>query len=250
MFDFIENEELRTKAEEVLNSKITELNDAHRLKMDEEVAGLKSKNAEILDERKKLDLKIKEKFDFDAAKEALEFLENNKDAKLIKDGKTDELIEKKLSQVRSDHEAAMGELMQQLKSANDHGMLFEGLYKTKMVEDSLREAAIAAKVRPEAINDVLLHGRTVFSLAEDNSVEARDAEGKLKKTIDDKVLTPTNWIEGLKKTAPHYWPDSVGAGARGGGAGDEGDLTAAINRAAQKGDMVEFRRLRKKQQGK
>lgn len=249
-FSFIEDEGLRTKALESAQSVLSEVKDQHKLKLDEEVNGLKSKNAEILDEKKKVDKKLKdfEGFDFEGAKEAMDFLENNKEAQMIKDGKTEELIEKKLSQVRSDHETQLGEINQNLKSEAERANTYEGLYKTKMVEDSLREAALSAKIRPEAINDVLLHGRQVFSLAEDSSVEARDSEGKLKKTIDDKVLTPSNWIEGLKKTAPHYWPDSVGAGARGGGSGDEGDLTAALNRAAASGNMSEYRRLRSKQQ--
>ncbi len=250
-FDFITDETQRAQAVEAYNNSITSIKDEHKLLMDDEVNGLKSKNAEILDEKKLADKKIKkyEEYNYDAANEALSFLENNKDAQLIKDGKVDELIEKKTSQLSSDHEVAIGEINGQLTEAQQHGTLYENLYKTKMVEDSLREAAIGAKVRNEAITDILLHGRNVFALADDGSVEARDNEGKLRKTIDDKVLTPTNWIEALKKASPHYWPDSVGAGASGGGAGDEGDLTAALNRAASGGNMTEYRRLRKKQQG-
>ncbi len=126
------------------------------------------------------------------------------------------------------------------------GNLYEGLYKTKMVEDALRDAAVEAKIRPEAITDVLLHGRNIFSLSEDGSIEARDAENKLRKTIDDKVLTTSNWIEGLKKSSPHYWPGSKGAGAEGGGGGGD-DLAGAIQRAADSGNHTEYRRLRKKQ---
>lgn len=251
MFDFIEDEGLRTQAIEFYNSSITEVKDAHRLELDETVTGLKSKNTELLDEKKQTQNKLKkyEEYDFDAANEAIDFLKNNKNAQLIKDGKVDELIEKETSTLRSDHEAALTELSTELTGLRQHGELYESLYKTKMVEDSLREAAIGAKVRPEAVTDILLHGRNVFALAEDGSVEARDAEGKLRKTVDDKVLTTSNWIEGLKKSSPHYWPDSAGAGARGGGLGDEGDLTSALNKAANSGNMVEYRRLRKKQTG-
>lgn len=248
-FEFITDEDQRAQAVEAYNNSITSLKDEHKLALDEEVNGLKSSKAEILDEKKALDKKLKEfeSYDFDAANEAISFLENNKDAQLIKDGKTDELIEKKLSQLTSDHETTLGELKGELSTAQQHGQLYESLYKTKMVEDSLREAAVGAKVRPEAVTDILLHGRNVFALADDGSVEARDTEGKLRKTVDDKVLTPTNWIEGLKKSSPHYWPDSVGAGATGMGAGDEGDLTAALNKAASSGNMTEYRRIRKKQ---
>jgi hypothetical protein len=250
MFEFITDETIRNQAIEFYNSSLAEANDKFRLKLDEEVSGLKSKNAEILDEKKKSDARLKEleAFDFEKAKEALSFLENNKDAQLIKDGRVDELIAKKTSQLTSDFEAQMGEVKQTLTSEKSRGDLYENLYKTKMVEDSLREAAIVAKARPEAITDILLHGTKIFSLAEDGSVEARTSDGKLRKTVDDKVLTPSNWIDGLKKQSPHYWPDSVGAGARGPGGMDEGDLTAALQRAAASGNMSEYRRLRKKQQ--
>jgi len=248
-FSFIEDKELRKQAEAEYDKSVGDLTDAHKLEMDEAVNGLKSKNTEILDEKKGLQIKLKEFEDFDMEKatEAMEFIENNKDAQLIKDGKVDELIEKKTSQMRSDHEAAIGEMTSNLTTAQKNSTLYEGLYKTKMVEDSLREAAVGAKIRNEAVTDVLLHGRNIFSLADDGSVEARDSEGKLRKTADDKVLTTTNWIEGLKKTSPHYWPDSVGAGAGGGGVGEPGDLTAAMDRAASKGDHAEYRRLRNKQ---
>lgn len=248
-FDFITDEEQRAKAIELYESSIAELNDQFKLKLDEEVGGLKSKNAELLDEKKKVEQKLKEfeDFDFDAANEALEFLENNKDAQLIKDGKVEELIEKKTSALRSDHEAIVSELNSKLKEESERGNKYENLYRTKMVEDALREAAIAAKVRPEAITDVLLHGRNIFSLADDGTVEARGEDGKLLKTADDKVLTTANWIESLKKTSPHYWPGSKGAGAEGGG--DSGDdLATAIQRAADTGNHAEYRRLRKKQQ--
>lgn len=249
IFDFIEDKELKQQAIDAYSSSVAELRDEFKLKLDDEVNGLKSKNAELLDEKKQIEKKMKEyeSYDFDAANEALEFLKNNKNAQLLKDGKVDEIIAKETSQLVSDHEDALNELKTQLNESKNHGTLYESLYKTKMVEDSLRAAAVSAKVRPEAITDVLLHGTKIFALAEDGSVEARDADGKLRKTVDDKVLTTTNWIDSLKKTSPHYWPDSAGAGARGGGPGDEGDLMGAMERAAQKGDMTEYRRLRKKQ---
>lgn len=254
MFDFIEDEALRTQAQEAHDTAISDITDSHKLVLDETTTGLKSKNVELLDEKKQLQKKQEQydAYDFDAANEALDFLKNNDNAKLIKDGKVDELIEKETSTLRSDHEAVVTELNSNLTSETERGNLYENLYKTKMVEDALREGAVAAKMRPEAITDVLLHGRNIFSLAEDGSVEARDTEGKLRKTADDKVLTTSNWIESLKKTSPHYWPGSEGAGAHGGGkGGDPTDITAALGRAADSGDMAEFTRLRKKQlQGK
>jgi hypothetical protein len=250
-FSFIKDEALRTQVESAHNTIVTDLNDKHTADLDDKVSGLKSKNAELLDEKKQIQAKLKtfEDFDMEGAKEAMDFLQNNKDAQMIKDGKVDELIEKKTSQMRSDHEAVLGELNADLTASKQRGDLYEGLYKTTMIDDGLRKAATDAKVRAEAVPDILLHGRSVFQLAEDGTLESRDSEGKLRKTVDDKVLTPANWIEGLKRTSPHYWPNSEGAGARGSqGVGDEGDMTAALARAASSGNMTEYRRLRSKQQ--
>lgn len=253
IFDFIKDGDLRTQTIQAYESSVTEIKDSFKLELDEQVSGLKSKTKELLDEKKQLQKKVEkfDSYDFDKAKEAMDFLENNKDAQLIKDGKVEELIEKKTSALLSDHEAAVGELQSVLKEEKSRAILYEGLYKTKTVEDQLRASAITAKVRPEAITDILLHGRNIFSLADDESLEARDVEGKLKKTEDDKVLTPTNWIEGLKKSSPHYWPPSEGVGAHGGGSAGGGseDITAALARAATSGNMLEYRRLRKTQQG-
>lgn len=248
MFDFIEDPKLRESVEAAHKKAMEEAADKHKLALDEAVSGLKSKNAELLDEKKQVQNKLKEfeDFDMDAAKEAMEFLQNNKDAQMIKDGKVNELIDKKTSQLRSDHEAEVGELKANLTTAQEHGRRYELLYNGKMIDDSLREAAISAKVRPEAITDVLLHGRNIFTLADDGSLEARDSSGKLRKTDDDKVLTPTNWIDSLKQKSPHYWPDSEGAGARSGGQNPT-DLAAQMARAAEKGDHAEYRRLRAKQ---
>lgn len=244
MFDFITDDTQREQAIEAHNKAVTELNDTFRVQLDEEVSGLKSKNTELLDEKRNLQNSLKkyDGFDFDGAKEAMEFLQNNKDAQMIRDGKVDELIEKKTSQLRSDHEAAMQELTSNLSAAMDHGTRYEGMYKAKVIEDALREVALAKNVRPEAISDILMRGKTIFTLADDLSLESRDTEGKLRKTTDEKVLTPSNWMEGLKETSPHYWPQSEGAGARsGGGAGD--DIYAARIRAADAGDHAEYRRL-------
>jgi len=250
MFSFIEDEALRAKAIEAHEATVAGLQDSIDLKVNEAVDGLKAKNQELLDEKKNIQKTLKnfENIDPEAAREALKFLEENEDAQLIKDGKVSELIDKRTSQMKSDHEAVLSELMDKLDGATKESDRFQNLYQTKVIEDSLREASIGAKVINEAISDILLRGRSVFSVAEDGSVEARDKDGKLLKTEDGKVLTPTLYIEGLKKTSPHYWPPSSGAGAQGGSGTDQSDITSALDRAATSGDMAEFKRLRKLQQ--
>lgn len=246
-FTFIEDETLRTKVEEAHKTSMDTLTATIDEKINEATSGLKGKNEELLGEKKKIQKVLKDFEDLDPekAKEALKFLEENEYAQMIKDGKVDEIIEKKTSQMRSDHEAAVGELTTQLSEASNSGKLYKNMYEKKIIEDNLRKVALDAGVRPEAVGDILMRGLSVFSLDEKEGVEARDREGKLVKTGDDKVLTAKLWIDKFKTSAPHYFPESESAGAFGGKKGRD-DLNVAITTAAKKGDMAEYRRLKAK----
>lgn len=252
MFDHITDEDLRKQTIEAHEAMVKEtkesiLGDMDK-KIEEATAGLKNKNQELLNEKKKIQETLKnfENIDPEKAKEALNFLETNTEAQMIKDGKIDELLEKRTSNLKSDYEAQLNEISQKLEETSSKSETFESLYKNKMIEDGLRNAALQAKVRPEAIDDIILRGSREFSLGEDGSIESRDKDGKLRKTVDDKILTPFNWIDSLKKSHPHYWPESQGAGFRGRFSSDSNDYTAALAEAAQKGDMETYRKLRAK----
>lgn len=248
-FTFIEDAGIREKVENIHKLEVDELVVNHTNSTKEEietaVSGLKTKNSEILSEKKTLQesLKLFDGIDVEKAKEAAEFYEKNKDAEFLKDGKLEDLIEQKTSILKSDYEAELGELSQKFETTSTESTLYKGLYESKVIEDALRDEAIKAEVRPEALLDIILRGRSVFTLDEKKQVEARDSEGKLAKTEDDKVLTPKNWIDGLKTSSPHYWPGSEGAGALG-GIGNTSDIDVKMADAANRNDMKEYRRLR------
>lgn len=254
MFEHIQDEDLRKQTIEAHEAMVKETKESLLSDMDKKIeeatSGLKSKNQELLNEKKKIQETLKdfENIDPTKAKEALNFLETNAEAQMIKEGRVDELLEKRTSSLKSEHEAQLSELSQKLEEFSTKSQTFEGLYKNKMIEDGLRNAALQAKVRTEAIDDIILRGSREFNLGEDGSIESRDKDGKLRKTADDKILTPFNWIDGLKKTHPHYWPESQGAGFRGRFSSDPNDYTAALAEAAQKGDMDTYRKLRRKAQ--
>lgn len=253
LFDFIEDADLKEKVENAHKLEVDELtvnltNEA-KVKVDEAVSGLKTKNAEILDEKKSLNEKLKafDGIDVETAKVALKFHEENKDAEFLKDGTVEELIEKKISQLISDHETLVGELTENLTVQTARGDKYQSKFESKLVSDDLTQEAIKQGVRPEAVSDIVLKGSMVFSVGtESGEVEARDKDGKLAVTEDKKVLTVKNWIEGLKTTSPHYWPDSEGAGAFGGKGGSSDDITTKLNELAAAGKMKEYRALRDK----
>jgi len=251
-FEFIEDTELREKVEDEHRIAVDELTvnltNSAKKQVDDAVTGLKTKNSEILGEKKALQESLKkfDGIDIEQVKIATDFYEKNKDTEFLKDGTVEELIEKKTSQLRSDNEAIVTELTGKLTEAQKHGMTYQTLFESKVIDDGLRAEAIKQGVRPEAVDDVILRGRGIFSLDDNKQIEARDSEGKLAITEDKKVLTTKNWIEGLKETSPHYWPVSEGAGAHGGSSSDPSDLTIKLAELAAKGDMKGYRALRDK----
>lgn len=251
-FTFIEDADLREKVENAHKLEVDELTvnltNASKTAVDEAVSGLKTKNAEVLNEKKTLQESLKkfEGIDVEQVKIASDFYKKNKDAEFLKDGTVEELIEKKTSTLTSDFEAQIGELNGKLATATEHGATYQSLFESKVIDDGLRAEAIKQGVQPAAIEDVILRGRGIFSLDDQKQIEARDGEGKLAVTEDKKVLNPKNWIEGLKETSPHYWPGSTGAGAEGGLGGGDSDYTTKLAELASKGDMVGYRALRDK----
>jgi len=251
-FEFIEDEGLRAKAVE--SYKATKAADEQKwneiltTRITEATTGLQSKNAELLAEKKKIQERFKDIKDPQEALQALQLINENEDMQLIKNGKIDEVVERRLGTVRSDYEAKLAELGSTLENEKKTGGQYKNLFHNKMVEDTIRDAALVAKIRPEALHDVVMRGKQVFSLGEDNkTVEARDHAGKLIK-IDDgtKILTPSLFIETLKKDAPHFWPQSESAKFDQAGATELDDIERAMNAAADRGDSKEYRRLRDK----
>lgn len=247
-FDFIEDEAVREKAIQAHKESMEKVEGSIQEKIDAAVEGLSAKNAELLGEKKDIQQKLQEFADItdpQKALEALKFLDENADAQLIKDGKINELIEKRTSSLRSDHEAAMNEVKAKLEEAAASSARYKGKFETKVIEDTIRAAATEAGVLPAALTDILMRGNPVFSLGANGEVEARDDQGNLLKNSEDMVVTPKNWVAGLKNTSPHYWPTSEGAGAYSANASDA-DLADQLEALVKKGDMAGYRDLRAK----
>lgn len=246
-FSFITDPEQRQVAETNYAKAQEEVNKTIETKIAEATFGLKTKNEELLTEKKKIQATLKdfENLDPAAAREALKFLEENEDAKLIKEGRISELVDKKTTSLRTQHEETVTKLSQDLNENKKNASFFKEKYETKVISDGLRDFAVKAGVRVEALDDIILRGKSIFTLDPHGNLEARGQDGKLIKTEDDKILSPDLWVEGLKKVAPHYWPASKGLDAFRGDPGTP-EYDTALAEAASKGDMVTYRKLRDK----
>jgi len=235
MFDFIENEELREKAVAEFEAQTT---------------GLKTKNDELLNEKKTIQERLKAFDSIDdpaAAMEALKFIRENEQARLLQEGKFEEVIEKRVSKIKSDAMTQIEDLTTRLDISSKEAVTYKTKFNSKIIEDELRNAALAAGILSEALTDVLMRGRMEFNLADDGvSIEARDAKGALRKNQDGIVLTPQVWMEGLKSSAPHFWPKSDSADFTG-KAVTTSELMQRMKELLDKGDVSGYRKLRDSQ---
>jgi len=253
LFEYIEDEEVRAKAVADYEAQMVTINADIATKIETAVQGLKTKNDELLNEKKTIQERLKDFADIEdpkKAKEALKFFQESSEAQMIKDGRIDELIQIKTATFRADTEAAMKELQKKIGEASTTADVYKSQYEKKMVEDHLRGVALKAGVLPHAVSDILLRGGGVFSLGANGEVESRDGDGKLRKTPDDMIMTSDKWIAGLKETSPHYWPASKGGGFSGAGGMDTDDIQTKLADLAAKGDMAGYKALREKTRGK
>lgn len=250
MFDFIEDPVARQKAIDEHNAGIDNIKvDTQNLiktEVEKATSGLKQNHDKLLDEKKKLQERFKDIKDPDEALAALAMLNDNPDLKLIKEGKLEEVISKRVSESSAEFEERIKTLSDQLNEKELSSTRYQSLFTDTVRDMRLKEAAITAGVLPTAIVDILNRGKEIFTVAEDErNVEARDKNGKLKKINDTTILTAEVWIETLRKDSPHFWPQSKGANLNPGK--EASDLEAQIAEAAANKNTKLFRELRNKQ---
>lgn len=251
-FDYIEDPDLRQKAIDEFNSSLeaekTTFNTTLQSEIDKATSGLKASHSKLLDEKKKLQERFQGITNPEEALQALKLISENEEMQMIRDGKFDEVVQRRLSSKLTEFEEQTKELNTKLEMHEISSTKYKTMYADLIIDNNIRKAAAKAGVLPAAMEDVLNKGRNLFAVADDEkSVESRDHNGKLRKTEDEKILTPENWIDSLKRTSPHYWPASQSAGFDPGSGGNADDLEIRIQAAATSGNTKLFRELREQQ---
>lgn len=183
--------------------------------------GLKSKNAELLGKMKEAQTNLQrfDGIDPDAVSAMLKRFADDEEAGLIKAGKMDEVLNKRTERMKGDYD-------KQLKSRDDQIAALNAKAQklaAGKVSGALTAAASKAGALAEAMEDIVLRGQGQgWSVNDDGDVVAlKDGEVVLGK--DGKTpLTPAEWAESLRETAPHLWPKAQGSNAPGSGQGTRG----------------------------
>lgn len=196
-----------------------------------QVSGLKSKNSELLGKLKESSESLKrfDGIDPDAVRGILQRFSDDEEAQLIAGGKIDEVLNKRTERLRADSD-------KQIKAANeraDKAESFANKFKDRVLGDAIRSAALKAGALPEASDDMILRARGTFKLNDEGEAVAVDANGDVLFGKDGKTpLSPVEWAESLKETAPHLFPRAEGTDAgghkqHGGGALKRSEMSAS-----------------------
>ena len=188
-----------------------------------EVKGLKANSKKLKAEKEAAEeaLKAFEGIDPEKVRALLEQVEGDEETQLLKDGKIEEVVAKRTERLvtAKDKEIeARDKRISELETENSD--LNDRLQK-KIVDGALRDAATKAGVVPTAIDDAVYRGSRVFVVGDDDTPIAKDGEDTLFGKDGKTPLTPLEYMEGMKETAPHWFPTSSGGGANGAKGGSD-----------------------------
>lgn len=195
---------------------------AKRIKdaVDAEVAGLKTKNQELLGTmaQQKEQLKAFDGLDAETLKQLKTKLDSDEDTKLFSEGKKEMVIEKYTQRMRDQHKV---ELEEAAKKTAEQAARAD-TYKSAVLDNQIR--AVTTGMHPSAVEDALLHARTIFSLDAKGKAVKLDSEGRPELGKDgSSPFSPAEWIETQKELKPHWFPagnsGSGSGGSRDGGSG-------------------------------
>lgn len=193
----------------------------------EDTSGLKSalqKEREAVKEAKRLQKEIEQRYegiDPDKVKSMMAKFENDDEAKLIAAGKIDEVVTKRTEKLRVELQKQVDLAKGETEASNKRASKFS----QRVLDNHIRAAAIKAGLHAHAVEDALFRARNMFSLDDAGEAVQLDNEGKPTLGKDGKTpFTPAEWLEGMKETAPHWFPASGSGGGAGGGSKDAGGV--------------------------
>lgn len=187
----------------------------------EEIDRLRNHSAKLLDEKKKLKETysaydgLQDLGDPETIQNMVKQFQQNEDLRLFAEGKGSDVLKKHTERLELDFTNKIKDVTDELENERKARSSYEQKYHESEAGHALRTAAVSAGVRETAVEDILLRGKGVFTVTDNGTLEARDSEGNLR-TVKNKALTPELFIESLRDKYPHYWPESVSSGARGG----------------------------------
>ena len=165
----------------------------------------------------------------------------------IDENKINEMVESRIKTKTAPLERQISTLTTERDEARNEVAQFKTKDTRRTIHDHIRKAATAAKIRDTAMDDAMLVGENIFMVDEEGRVVTKDGVG----------VTPgveaSVWLTEVKNTRPHWWPESQGAGARGGDGrmgGATNPFTAENWNLTEQGNLIKQDRNKAEQMAK
>lgn len=186
-----------------------------------QVAGLKTKNGELIGEKKQLKEQLAQFDGIDpvAVRAMLQNSADKEEADLIANGKIDEVLSKRTERMKASHDKELAKLQGELSQANERMTKFAD----RALSAEVREQGASLNIHQTAYDDALLRAKAMFDIDDNGKAVAKDGVvGK-----DGKPLTLKEWFEGMKETAPHWFPAPSGGGSQSSSGGGSKTMSRA-----------------------
>ncbi len=179
--------------------------------------------------------------------EELEVASKNSIPKAEMDKKLDELAEVRVKNRMLPVERERDGLKKKLEEADKAIAQLTAEKNRRIVHDKIREAAVAAKVQPEVMADVLLLSDNVFELTENGDLLTKENAYGV-----DAGLAPDTFFQTQQERRPYWWPPSTGGNSKGsgnkGGGGGVNPWAADTWNLTEQGKYVKEHGMEKAQQ--
>lgn len=153
-----------------------------------------------------------EGIDPEIVKKVFDQLDHDEEAKLIAEGKVNEVIQKRTEKMREEH----ARLLNAETTRANNAEAYANKFKDSVIQGQIIQAAVELEALPEATGDIAFLAKTKFVLDEDGKAVAVDENGEVVIGKDGKTpLSPKEWVESLREQKPYFWPKANGSGAPG-----------------------------------
>lgn len=157
-----------------------------------------------------------------------------KDKKMIEEGQVDELVNSRVTEMKTKYEA-------DVEAASKKAASLQSKLEVVLIDSELAKAAAEAGVNETAVDDVIRRGRDTFRLVDEKVVPIKDGQT----VYGADGVTPLGikeWLSKLAVSAPHLFKPSKGGGADGGngkGSGNTGvTKKSQLKNAAEKAKFI------------
>ncbi|WP_129141526.1 hypothetical protein [Modicisalibacter coralii] len=202
---------------EALQDQYTETdNGTFRLAVDgyEDPSGLKTALEKERGEKKETAKQLREMrkqfegIDPDRTREIFQRLEQDEEARLIADGKVDEVVNQRTERMRSEYDRKLQSMEEEAEKAKS----FANKFRTRVLSDEVRGAASEVGLVDSAVSDAVYRAKDLFQVDDEGNVVPTEDAGF---DADGKPLTLKSWLDGMRESAPHWFPVPKGGGAPG-----------------------------------